>query len=355
MTIVKRYYRYYKAGRHTRQRQPAKGTMIMTTTATIAAEPKVIQARTPEDLLEAVPLLMGFEPANSLVVLGCQPPWMTVTLRYDLDLHGHTAGDIAAHAVGALASQDIGILVALGYGPADAVDPLVAALVIAAAGTGVAVVRALRVENDRYFTYDEDGPAEGTAFTVTRHEGVLARRDDLVAQLAPVGGAAATRMARAIARAEAADPGREAMLAVVAGAIARYRDGGHLAAGHYETARLLVALRHLRFRDDAWARMDRVHKDAHLRLWTDLTRHAPAGYVAAPASLLAWCAWQHGDGALANIALDRADADNPTYSMAQLLRQIITAGTPPSQAVLPMTPEEVADSYDEDDRADSLT
>jgi hypothetical protein len=38
--------------------------------------------------------------------------------------------------------------------------------------------------------------------------------------------------------------------------------------------------------------------------------------------------------------------------MAQLLRQVITAGAPPSLARLPMTPEEVAASYDdaEDDR-----
>ena len=63
-------------------------------------------------------------------------------------------------------------------------------------------------------------------------------------------------------------------------------------------------------------------------------------------------AWQAGDGALANVALDRALADEPGYSMAQLLRQVITAGAPPSLARLPMTPEEVAASYDdaEDDR-----
>ena len=56
-------------------------------------------------------------------------------------------------------------------------------------------------------------------------------------------------------------------------------------------------------------------------------------------------AWQSGDGALANVALDRALADEPRYSMAHLLRQVITAGTPPSLARLPMTPEEVAASY----------
>jgi uncharacterized protein DUF4192 len=58
-------------------------------------------------------------------------------------------------------------------------------------------------------------------------------------------------------------------------------------------------------------------------------------------------AWQAGDGALANVALDRALADEPGYSMALLLRQVITAGAPPSLARLPMTPEEVAASYDE--------
>ena len=198
---------------------------------------------------------------------------------------------------------------------ADAVDPLIAAIVIAAAGTGVTVNRALRVEDGRYFTYGEDGPAEGIPFTVTRPEGVLARRDDLVEQLAPACGAAATRMARAVARAEAADPGREARLAVVASAIARYRDGGHLAAGHDETARLLAALRHLRFRDDAWVSHG---PGAQGRAPAPVDRPDPArtglANVAAPASLLAWVAWQAGDGALANIALDRADADNPTYS-----------------------------------------
>jgi Domain of unknown function (DUF4192) len=62
--------------------------------------------------------------------------------------------------------------------------------------------------------------------------------------------------------------------------------------------------------------------------------------------LLAFVAWQSGDGALANVVLDRALADAPGYSMALLLRQVIAAGVPPSLARLPMTPEEVAASYD---------
>ena len=54
-----------------------------------------------------------------------------------------------------------------------------------------------------------------------------------------------------------------------------------------------------------------------------------------------------GEGVLANVALDRALVDDAGYSMATLLRQVIAAGAPPSLARLPMTPEEVAASYDE--------
>ena len=70
----------------------------------------------------------------------------------------------------------------------------------------------------------------------------------------------------------------------------------------------------------------RDHHEAHRRLWTDLTRLARPGYAAAPAALLAFTAWQSGNGALANVALDRALADQPGYSMARLLRQALDAG-----------------------------
>jgi hypothetical protein len=52
-------------------------------------------------------------------------------------------------------------------------------------------------------------------------------------------------------------------------------------------------------------------------------------------------------GALANVALDRALADQPRYSMAHLLRQVIGSGAPPEVARLPMTPEDVAACYDD--------
>jgi hypothetical protein len=126
-------------------------------------------------------------------------------------------------------------------------------------------------------------------------------------------------------------------LTAVRDMIGIYRKGGRC-ADDYQVAWLTVALKDMRIRDDAWARMDPGNSQAHQRLWTDVVKRAQPGHVAAPASLLAFVAWQTGDGALANLALDLALADDPDYSMAGLLRQVISAGAPPSMARLPMTP-----------------
>jgi hypothetical protein len=105
-------------------------------------------------------------------------------------------------------------------------------------------------------------------------------------------------------------------LAVTGALITRCRGGGPDATD-VQAAQVTVALRDLRVPDDAWARMDPRHTKAHQRLWADLTRRAQPGYVAGPAALLAFVAWQAGDGALANAALDRALADVPGYSAIQ--------------------------------------
>ena len=75
---------------------------------------------------------------------------------------------------------------------------------------------------------------------------------------------------------------------------------------------LSVLLTLLPVRDDAWSRMDpAAHRAAHLRLWADLVRRVGRVYLPAPASLLAFTAWQCGDGALANIAIDCALEADP--------------------------------------------
>jgi Domain of unknown function (DUF4192) len=140
----------------------------------------------------------------------------------------------------------------------------------------------------------------------------------------------------------AAQAGRQ----MVSQALTCYRAGGSI-ADTSQLASLAVMIADLRVRDDAWARMEPDHKAAHLRLWTDVLRAAPAEFVPAPAALLAFTAWQSGDGALAAVAIERALGADPRYSMALLLADAIGGGLPPSAARMPMTPAEVAASYGE--------
>jgi Domain of unknown function (DUF4192) len=343
----------------------------------------VVRAGSPAALLRLIPHLLGFVPETSLIVIGVTPPRdrIKLTLRYDLPdpPEPDLVADLAAHAVAVLSQQRLTAAVAVGYGPEALVTPVANELRDTAWQAGIDLREFLRVQDGRYWSYvcsnEACCPAEGAPFEAAADPAeaaalaavggpVLASRADLAAGVAPLGGIAAESMRQATRRAEQhvarllAKVRKSARLgaarhmiaaeglAAVGTMIARYRDGGRFSSDD-EIARITVALRDLRVRDDAWARMDPAHSEAHLSLWTDVVRRAQPGHVAAPAALLAFVAWQSGDGGLANVALDRALADDPRYSMATLLRQVITAGAPPSLARLPMTPEEVAASYDD--------
>jgi hypothetical protein len=339
-----------------------------------------VRIGSPTSLLAVVPGLLGFGPGRSFVVIGTEPgsAQVRVMLRYNVPdpRHPRAATALARHAVSLLTAQGVTRAVAVGYGSDAAVSPVAAALRERAAAAGIAVTELLRADGGRYWSYvcRDPGccPPEGTPFDITDHPAaralraaggsVLADRDALAATVAPAGGPPGAAQRRAtrqvltqVARCaerlgRAGQPVAAPRLAAFVGqvavrdAIRRYRAGDSVPAEH--AALLTVALGQVRVRDDAWTRMDAGHQGAHLRLWTDLTRLARPGYVAAPASLLAFCAWQSGDGALANVALDRALADNARYTMALLLRDALDAGAPPSMARLPMTSEEVEAAYD---------
>ncbi|MEP7026500.1 MAG: DUF4192 domain-containing protein [Actinomycetota bacterium] len=345
------------------------------------ALPKV-RVDSPAGVLAVIPHLLGFHPASSIVVLGVAPPRDRISLGFRYDLpdppDASAAAGIAAHALGVLARQQISTAIMAGYGPGQLVTPVADAFRAAAAKAGVTLREVLRVEDTRYWSYlcrDPDCcPADGVPYDALSHPAAVALtraglparpdRESLARTLAPVTGEAAESMRQATTRAldrfaglivaqrsagrggDLLRPVVTAGLSAVKDAIALYRGGGQFASDD-EAAWLSLTIADLRVRDDAWARMDPAHRAAHQRLWTDLVRRACPQYRPAPAALLAFTAWQGGDGTLASMAVQRALDADPDYSMALLLADALECGLPPSAARLPMTPEEVAASYAE--------
>jgi hypothetical protein len=337
-----------------------------------------LSAGSPEAVLAVVPHLLGFYPERSLVVIGLggQPSQVRVTFRYDLPEppDGLEVVDLAEHAASVLCRQEIPLAILIGYGTKAAATPVLQAVTRTLTIAGVSVGEVLRAEAGRYWSLlcgsPSCCPAEGQAFDPGSHpvaaamteagHGAHPDRAALARTLQPPSGTAeqvrrATddamgQLAELVARGQAAgdrDPGlrvARAGRAAVKHAIRTYRAGGAITAGD-QLGWLALLTADLRVRDDAWARMDPARGAEHIRLWTDVLRAAAPEFVPAPASLLAFTAWQAGDGALAACAVDRALVADRDYSMALLIDDALQAGLPPSAARLPMTPAQVAGSY----------
>jgi hypothetical protein len=167
-------------------------------------------------------------------------------------------------------------------------------------------------------------------------------RDALVARIAPLPDRERSAMAAACAQvavqcsAAVLDDGLDAVAAqswsAVADAVSRCRPGAPAdRLTDAEVARVLWGLRDGEVRDRALGLALGNEPAAAEQLWTECTRRAPAPLDAAPATLLAVCAWLRGDGAMANVALTRALASEPGYGLARLLADALAACVTPSE------------------------
>jgi hypothetical protein len=323
--------------------------------------------------------LLGFHPANSLVVLGMGGPHARIRLAFRYDLpdppDDALSADIATHAATVLRREQLTMAIIVGYGAGPAVTRVVDVVAPALREAGAAIQDALRVEDGRYWSYLCRDPRccapEGVPYNPAAHPaasvlasagltvrtdraalaGTLARSVETIEPMTQAVERARRKGARLIEDTLSVATEADPLLAIadagrrsVRQAVARYRRGADMTDPD-ELAWLGFVLTDMRVRDDAWARMDPAYNEAHQRLWTHLVRQLPAEFVPAPAALLAFVAWQAGDGALASIAIERALDADPSYSMALLIADALYAGLPPSAARLSMTPKQVAASY----------
>ncbi|RBQ21197.1 DUF4192 domain-containing protein [Spongiactinospora rosea] len=326
----------------------------MTAVSEPATEPvPTIRITSTADVVAIVPYMLGFHPSLSMVVImvGGDTPTSAGVFRFDLPQDPAHADDHAERAAGLLHRYGIRQVLLLGYGPGNRVTPVMDAMRRILGDAGIDVREALRVEKGRYWSYlctdPSCCPAEGVmvdmtgsvpaATAVLAGMRALPDRGALAAILDPPTGfdpLVGERVMRQVC-----DRVRE--LAVqdhdwfgdgvrqVTAALDRVQAGEDLDVA--TLARLGVALTSVLVRDIAFTRIGREDADDHVRLWTEVTRTVPAAFAAAPATLVAFAALSRGDGALARVALERALATNPGYSMALLITQAINAGMTPAQ------------------------
>ncbi|MFV2083833.1 DUF4192 domain-containing protein [Micromonospora sp. LOL_021] len=318
-----------------------------------------LTVREPADLIAAVPYLIGFHPADSVVVVGMRDHTVVIAARADLP-DATVPADVRAAATAQLTAivdrQQVSAAVVLGYGPADTVDPVLRDTTDALRRQGTVLLDALRVADGRYWSSFCDDPTccppEGHRFdaeinpvavaATVAGQVALPDRAALRRQVEPVTGPARAAMRAATERARTR---RSALVdhappADLLGArtlrragektvrMLLERQGRGIAPTDEDIAWLSLLLTDLEVRDYAWERV--TDELWQVTFWQDIARRAEPELAAGPASLLAFAAWRAGNGALARVALDRALDVEPGYSMAKLMDDVLVRGIPPA-------------------------
>ncbi|MBQ0879555.1 DUF4192 domain-containing protein [Streptomyces sp. RT42] len=352
-------------------------------------EPQVT-LRTPAELADALPYLLGYRPEDSIVL---------VALR-DRDGKGRFGGrarlgipanpDDWACAAGQLAhglvtgSERRGVrpeqmVVYLCQEPApgetgrqvmERLRPLAQKLRVECGALDVPVVEALCVSAGRFWSYCCDDraccPAEGTPMglpgtsvlaaaatyagiqvrgTLGELRGRLLPREDETAreQETALDAAAVPLVARILDDAGRAEVAEETLLLAqrVMRRLAGARPVSGIAAedlrddrllGHDEAATLILGLQDRATRDRAAEWMEGEEAAPALRLWRALARRCVGSYgehAAAPLTLAGWVAWSTGDELEAREALAMALGADPDYLFARLLHQACNEGLDP--------------------------
>lgn len=317
--------------------------------------PAVARLSGPGDILAVLPSLCGFPPQESLVLLSLRGPRgrLGVTARVDLPDPQHEPG-LAALCADRMAGDGAARVVVVVLSEHGRREGLVEAVRDALAERDVGLLEALHVSDGLWTSYTCTAaccPEQGTpvpaappvlglvqAEQVATGRVVLPSRDELVRSLAPPVLLAATAAAQHLERAAQAELRTRAEHGVVE---ARRRTLDHVHAlldrvaggevvGPVDAAVLAVGLADVQARD-AVATLILTREDELLSLLVQVARQVVPPDDAPVCTLVAWTAYARGEGALANVALDRALAGRPDYSLALLLRSCLDAAVHPDE------------------------
>jgi hypothetical protein len=310
--------------------------------------------QSPDELLAAVPHVLGFKPEESILAVPFGPGLPII--RVDLPQTAQDreeVWDALRGPVGRHARPGIGVgIVCISE---DRRTAEVASRHLSNRLESVGITTHLRLWADGERWRELNSGATGLRTQATA-ERVAAKtvltgavqpatsRASLAASLIGEREPIAQVLPAARAAAAASSPGHEREWAL--GRLEQFHaDGNRLS--EVDGARMLLAMETISTRDVLWEDMSSQNTDSHIALWTDLTRRAPDQVRAAPASMLGFASWLRGDGARAWCALDQVPAERP-YSMAAIVAYALQSGVHPRewerhQAQM----REVANEFDE--------
>lgn len=298
-------------------------------------ETTTLVARDPTDLIAMVPIVLGFAPAESLVMLtfGAARPFHA---RVDLPDQPGELDEVVDSLLDPARRHRVRQVVLLGY----AADERRARPVVRAARrrferAGIAVVEALCVDGCRWHAVPGRAgvPPHGVPYDLGAHP---------FAAQAVFDGRVVHGSREELRDSIAADPD---LVAQVVAALADLQPGGvdpagaaelvqrHIAEGtspdDREVARLLRGLLEIPVRSAVWSAIRRATGPGHVELWAEVLRRTPDPLAAAPAALLGLAAWLTGHGALAWCAVDRCLETDPDDPRGQLVADLLLRAVPP--------------------------
>lgn len=311
----------------------------------------------PHDLLAAIPFLIGYHPTDSLVIVSLKEECVGMAMRVDYPTleasNTPEAFDALVYHLVREGAQGALVVAYVPEGRDDGVE-ILENISTSLARAEIAIRESLLISGRRWRSVlcsDQDCcPTEGNELPEISSSRIAVEQ---VADGRPMPYGTCEAMADSITALPLAndvdfvaqveecriDPEsdqinnaqRNGALAVldlasrfIAGSLGR-----DIASDQKLSALVLGSLSDIQVRDFALGSHEDASLETYWSMWRYLLRIAPAGFVAPVGSLLGALSYEKGEGALAQRCLDRALSDDPSYSLAALLRRVFTAGWPP--------------------------
>lgn len=288
--------------------------------------------RSPEDLLACLPLVLGFVPERSVVMLSLTTPHGPHA-RADLvppEEVEHLGDSLAAAARGNGVDR---VALAILDDDLDGADLVAQGLMRAFRTAQVDVAALVAADGTRWRSLGPGASGVPQTYDALHHPLVLREivegrvvhrtREDVRAQLGPD-----PVRAREVAEARRGAPTSGSDGPEWVEEFLTDKVGVRVALSPTEVARLLDAVDDPDNRDAAWCWVAKDDARKHLELWLEVVRSCAMEEAGPAASLLAFHAWLVGEGALAWCAIEHAEESGGT-TLSVLVSDLLERAAPP--------------------------